>query len=981
MHKQNITPGQHIHGFEVVRIEDIPEVRCQAIEFAHVKTGARLVHLYNDDRNNLFSIAFRTPVFDDTGVPHILEHSVLCGSRKFPVKDPFQELLKGSLQTFLNALTYPDKTVYPVSSQVEKDFYNLVDVYCDAVFHPRLTEHTFAQEGWHFDVANMQEDIGIKGIVYNEMKGVFSDFSSHVSRKTMSALFPDTTYFYESGGDPAGITSLTWEGLRNFHAKFYHPSNAFVFTYGNLPSEKTLAFLDANYLREYDYVKVDSEIAPQPCWKSEREFEVEAPAPPENDGTATIAVCWLVGNSTDPVDTLMGRVLSRYLLGSQSSPLKRALIDSGLGEDLDDISGFDAEVIQGVFAAGLRKARPENKDAIVKLIFDTLRSQVNEGLDDELLEGCLRQIEFSLREIRSGGSFPYNLQLADRCYRSWLYGGDPLAHIRFENPLAYVKKQKEQGLDFFKDKLQALLIDNNHRLTAVIKASSAMAGKMEQQTQEHVGELTKDFDEERKKQYHSLTLKLLEEQKKPSDPGDIAKLPKLSKQDLPLKNPEVPLEQDTWAGAQVFLHKMFTAGIAYLDLGFDYHCIPEAYTPYLPIYAELLTRCGAAGLDYEQMAKRISLSTGGINSTLICETKALSHNDLLLMCFLHGKALDKRFDEMTSIFHDLLLQPVLDNKKQIKDILFEIRNDINASVIHGGHSFAMAHAASSLCRSRNLEEKIDGIDQLRFLNELLKTDTIDTVVHRLLELHKLIINRNTIVISITADDPSRYKQQVEELIKALPEYPLQSALPEFSPHPPAQRCGIEISAAVNYVARAWALDSVAPDDIGNSILLARNLSTGYLWDKVRVEGGAYGGMASSNSVHPVFICGSYRDPNLAKTLNAFESALAWEATGIPADAVDQSIIGTIGKLDAPKSPHGRGFGETVAYLSGRSKEFRQQVRDAILQATPATLKKKARELIDQKASSVAVLGSSVAFDAAEKEGITFKRGPLIPAAK
>jgi presequence protease len=558
--QNDLRPLQRVHGFALQRVQHIPELRSTAYLFEHEKSGARLLHLYNDDPNNLFSIAFRTPVSDNTGVPHILEHSVLCGSRKFKIKDPFQELLKGSLQTFLNALTYPDKTVYPVSSQVGADFFNLVDVYCDAVFHPLLSQNTFYQEGWHFDADSPDGAAGIKGIVYNEMKGVFSDFASHVKRKTVSLLFPDTSYFFESGGEPEHITDLTWEQFRRFHGQYYHPSNSFVFLCGNIPSETTLAFLDERYLGEFERAAQTPEIAAQKPWSMPRRAVIDAPAPEKDDGSATVALAWMFGMSSDPVVSLLGRILYRYLMGTESSPLKRALIDSGLGEDLDDICGFETEFIHNVFGVGLRKTRPEHAATIESLVFSTLKKEVERGLDERLLEGALRQTEFRLREITDAGHFPYNLLLAERCYRSWIYNGDPCAHLAFERPLSLIREERKKGCGFFADKIRELLIDNRHYLCITVRASSDMGRRLETQTQEQARSLTKHFTPDDTNAAYELTRRLVEEQKKPPSPESLASLPRLCKKNLPRTNRTVPTVETPLDGIRTFVHPLFTSG-------------------------------------------------------------------------------------------------------------------------------------------------------------------------------------------------------------------------------------------------------------------------------------------------------------------------------------------------------------------------------------------------------------------------------------
>lgn len=970
-------PGTTLNGFTVDRVQEIPELRSTARLLTHDKTGARLIHLVNDDPNNLFCCGFRTPVYNNTGVPHILEHSVLGGSRKYPFKDPFQQLLKSSLQTFLNALTYPDKTLYPVGSQVEVDFYNLVDVYCDAVFHPLLTERTFQQEGWHFDVEDPSKPVGIKGIVYNEMKGVFSDFNSHVARRSLSGLYPDTTYFHESGGEPEHIPELTYEAFREFHARFYHPSNAFIYLYGNQSTEKTLAFLDRNYLGDFERLDIDSTVKPQPLWTEPRTMRIEAPAAEDDAGTASVDVCWVFGNSADPERTLAGRVLSRYLIGTESSPLRRALIDSGLGEDLDVLCGFDGELVQSMFAAGLRKADPDNAGKIVSLILETLREQADGGINEELLEGCLRQTEFGLRELSDSGRWPYSLKLADRCYRSWIYDGDPLAHLAFEQVIGAIRTGGGSVKEYFAALIRDALVDNQHRLLAVIEASPEMAGKLERQTAEQAAALTAGFGTEDVAAYHALTLELLEEQKRQPTPEELATLPHIARQDLPVKNFDTPVECGDVDGAPLYTHALFCGGVSYLDLAFDCRHLSDDLVPYLPIYCELATRCGAAGADYEQMATRISLSTGGLSASIMADVSAGDSEGLVFKVFYHGKSLAGRFGDMVGIVGDLLREPQLDDAKLVRDVLLEMRNDHNASIVGSGHSYAALHAASRLNSIRALNERLDGIDQLRFLDRLVKQNDAGAVIDKVRAIHGHVVNSAGALVSMTADNPGAHLRDCARLLQSLPRTDIGPAVAHLHLADGQGQAGIEIAAAVNFVSKGWRLGHQSPEDRGLLGLLGQNLSRGFLWDKVRVEGGAYGAFASMGATYPVFTCASYRDPNLGRTLKAFDQALQYGARELDGASVEESIVGTIGQIDKPKSPHARGYGETCAALLGRSKEDRQRSRDAILGATVDTVRGKAREVLDSTATAVSVLGSKASLAAAADDGMQLTVEPLL----
>jgi Zn-dependent M16 (insulinase) family peptidase len=974
---QDIHLNTTLHGFHVDRIQPIPELHATAYLFTHEKTGARLLHLFNDDPENLFCIAFRTPVYDNTGVPHILEHSVLGGSKKFPVKDPFQEMLKGSLQTFLNALTYRDKTVYPVASQVEKDFFNLVDVYCDAVFNPLITEYTLYQEGWHFEVEDPSQPASIKGIVYNEMKGVFSDFSSHIARKTMAGLMPDTTYAFESGGEPEHIPELTYERFTAFHKRFYHPSNSYTVLYGNFPSAKTLEFLDTNHLESFSRIAPESSIRPQPLWNTPRTISFEAPAPREDDGSATVLLSWIFGNSADPAVTLAGTILSHYLLGAESSPLKRALVDSGLGEDLDDLCGFGVEAAQSMWNAGLRKSRPERAQAIEELILVTLRKQVEGGLDHDLLEGALRQVEFHLREI-AGGSFPYHLRLADRCYNAWLYDGDPCAHLAFEGPLTAIKDECAKGDGYFRNIIRQRLLENPHRLRAVIVASSARGKELELASDRQAARLSASFTDDDKKRFAGITAELRERQTARPSPETLATL-RLSKNDLPRKGFEVPCSISPENGIIVYNHPIFTSGIVYCDVGFDCSAVPLTLIPFIPLYLESLRRCGAAGRTYEQMATRIALATGGIGTSCLCRSIIGKNDRLLFRSFIHGKSLISRSGEMLSIIRDLLIAPDFTNTKQIRDILIEARNSLNASVVGNGHHLAMLLTGARLSRSRYVEELMNGISQLRFLEHLIRDDSIDEIARNIAHLHRLVTDKNGCVVSLTADDPAALLGEIAAFGRDLPANTAkQTLLPDIAVHD-GKAAGIEINAAVNFTSRSWLLGAFDAEEYGRLFLLARHLSTGYLWDKVRVMGGAYGGMAVMNFGHPIFACASYRDPNIVSTFRHYEQSLIQTAAGIDADALDTSIIGAIGRIDQPKSPHGKGFGETIDRLCGYTPEKQDAVRAAILDATPKKCARTAENILCIKASASAVLGNAASLDSAEKEGMAFEREPLLPA--
>ncbi|MGD9202278.1 MAG: insulinase family protein, partial [Chitinispirillia bacterium] len=837
---------------------------------------------------------------------------------------------------------------------------------------------TFSQEGWHYKLETPDAPVTIKGIVYNEMKGVFSDFRSHVSRKTISYLFPDTTYYYESGGEPEHITELTYKQFKEFHEQFYHPSNSLIIIYGNIPSEKTLDHLQENFLSHFSYRTVDSIIKTQPRWDKPRVVQFSAPSSQEDDGTSSVLVSWMFSSSTDPVDALIGRIFSHYFFGNESSPLRRALVDCKLGEDLDDMCGFDCDLSHGMFCAGLRKANPENAEKIKKLIFDTISNEINKKIDSELLEGSIRQIEFRLREITNNSHFPYNLILAERVLRSWIYDGDPLNHLCFEKTLNLIKKKKSEGTDFFIEKMQKLLLNNNHNILSIVEASSEMGKQLGKKSEMQAAQLSSNFSKEDRNQYYEFSQKLQKAQKEPVSKEALNSLPKLKLSDLPLENEKTPTNIRTVDGITVYTHPLFTAGIIYLDIGFDLSGISQDLLSYFPLYSELLTRCGAAGKNSEQMAKRIALQTGGINCSDFCSTLYGNEDDIIFRSFFHGKCLPERFSELIDIFNDLFTNPDLENHKLIHDILLEMRNEISASLIRNGHQYAAAYSAARLSKSGYIDEILDGVFQLRFLDRELKSENLDSIVLKMKLLHKIIINKTNLIISMTCGDPDKYVPILKPLLRNLPQNTISPADIEYNTTVSDVPLGIEINSSVNFIAQSWKINKNTPGHIGQFYLLSRYLSTDYLWDKVRVEGGAYGGMANVSGTHPIMSCLSYRDPNIQYTLNSFKNGFHHVTSQISRKELTQSIIGTIGNIDQPRAPHNKGFGETLALLCNRTPQIRQEIRTEILNCTSDLLKEKAHQILDTyENTAITVFGNTQAFDNFEKEGFGINREPLL----
>lgn len=976
MKKQELEIGQHIAGFIIENIIEIEEINSVAYMIRHEKCGARCIHLYNDDKNNLFSVAFKTPVFDDTGVAHILEHSVLAGSAKYPLKDPFKEMLKSSMQTFLNAITYPDRTVYPVASQVEKDYFNLVDVYCDAVFNPLLKENTFRQEGWHFNIEKAGDPLSIKGIVYNEMKGVFSDFHSNVARKMLSGLFPDTTYYYESGGDPKSIPDLTYEEFKDFHARYYHPSNSYMVLYGDIPTEKTLTYVDEHFLSNYSLEEVDSTVVAQKPWEAPREMYMKVPSSKEDDGSATVLVNWMWQGVLDGEEGLLGDIITRYLFNGESAPLKRALLDSGLGEDLDDMCGYDNDLLCAAFSAGLAKTKPEHAEKILAIVEETIAKLVKEGPDADLLEGTVRRIEFSLREIKKGGHFPFPLRLAEGIHRSWLYGGDPMTHIAFEKNLEAIKDKIKNIPRYFEDTLERLTLKNPHRLLMVAEASAELGESLGKQTEEQSKELSKQFNEGDFSLFHKQTVELMEEQKREHTEEELACIPQLDKEDVPKKNEVTPIKESSIAGSLFYSQPLFTAGITYFDISFDLSALSEEELFYFPLYTKYILRAGAAGISTLDMAKRINLVTGGISNSDFIMNSLKESADLVSYTTFHGKSLAANTEEMLLLFKDIFTEPDFSDKRLLKDLVFEGVNSLSSSITRSGHVYAMLYGSSKLVKTKAIEERMDGISQYRFLKELSHKENYDGIFKEFRTIHDKLINKQSCFVSVTSEDAEHYTDTIENFLQALPSF--TPNLKEFDfDIATVPAFAVEVNSSVNYVTQSWKLENFTAKDCGELYLMARLLSTGFLWDKVRVEGGAYGGMAIFGTSQPVFTFGSYRDPNLGLTLDNFKMALDNILTELTQADVDKAICGAVGKLDVPKSPHPQGYGEAVAQFVGNSVERRQELRDTLLDCTLEGIRKQAQFLKDTfDKSQVAVIASKAGIDDALSSGYSLTREEL-----
>jgi Zn-dependent M16 (insulinase) family peptidase len=963
------------HGFELLRDEMIPEIASRARLYRHTRTGAELLSMENADENKTFGITFRTPPPDSTGIAHIMEHSVLCGSRKYPVKEPFVELMKGSLQTFLNARTYPDKTVYPVASQNVQDFYNLIDVYLDSVLYPRLEEHTLRQEGWHYELAGEDEEqpaLAYKGVVFNEMKGAYSAPDGLLDKYSLASLFPDNIYGLDSGGDPAVIPDLTYDSFQRFHRTYYHPSNARIFFWGDDDPEKRLEILD-EWLRDFEAIEPQSEIGLQPRFTSARRVEeTYDPGEDAEQAKAFVTVNWMLTEGGDPEETFALSVLNHMLIGTPASPLRKALIDSGLGEDLAG-GGLETGLRQFTFSTGLKGVQLENVDAVERLVLDTLTGLSRHGFDPDTLAASLNTIEFHLRE-QNTGSFPRGLYNLINSLETWLYGGDPLALLAFEAPLQAVKAGSTRK-GYFEDRIRRYWLENPHRTTVILRPDPEYAARTEAAEQARLAAERARMSAADLQSVLAETEELHRRQEAPDSPAALASIPVLRREDLEPQARNIPTEIEPAGQAKVLFHDLFTNGVFYLDLGFNLHRLPEQLLGYVPIFSRALLGAGAGDQSFVQVIQRIGRSTGGIRpSTLTSPVFGAERGEAWL--FLRAKAMTGQVSELLAILQDILTGVRLDNRERIRQMALESKASMESSLTDAGHSYVNKRLRAHYTEADWAAEQMSGVDQLFFLRALV--ERIDreweTVQADLETARSLLLNQSAMLANVTIDRANwdALRPQVHQFLTTQMDYDTGPALWESGIRPGSE--GLAVPSQVNFVGRAANLYAGGYEPQGAPLVILPALRAGYLWDRVRVQGGAYGAMAGFDRFSGVLTFLSYRDPNLANTLQVYaETADFLRSLDLSDAELTKAIIAAIGDLDSYQLPDAKGYTALTRYLLGVSDAERQRLRDQVLATTAADFRRFGEALAAawQGDTVTVALGARAALEQAE--GLTIRK--------
>ena len=921
------------HGFTLIREERVLELEAAARLWRHDATGAELLSFLNADENKVFGVSFRTPPADSTGVAHILEHSVLCGSEKYPVKEPFVELLKGSLQTFLNAFTYPDKTCYPVASANLKDFRNLTDVYLDAVFFPRITEDIFRQEGWHLEPG---DDGGFvfKGVVYNEMKGAFSSPESVLARYCLHALFPDTVYALESGGDPAEIPSLTYEAFREFHSRYYHPSNGRFFFWGDDPEEERLAQLGA-VLARFTRIDPDSSVGLQRPMREPRLVTVPYAAP-EGDDKGMVVVNWLGPDVMQGEDVLAFRMLEHILLGMPASPLRRALIESGLGEDLAG-QGLETELRQLTFDAGLKGVAPDKAARVEALVLEALERLVDEGVPERMAEAAVNSVEFALRENNSG-RFPVGLAVMLRSLTAWLHEGDPLGPLRFEEPLAAVKAALAKGEPYFETRIRRWLLDNPHRVTVVLAPEVSLAARREEEEKARVEALTAPMTPEQRETLLRDVASLQRWQTEPDSPEALAAIPRIGLEDLPRENALIPTERFEQQPPLTLFHPLPTGGIVYAEAAFDLSAVPEYLLPLLPLFGRAFLEMGTARRDFVDLNMAIAGKTGGMDVDTLFLTHAVGRAPVARLV-LSGKAAPDKVEALFDLMTEVLAECNFDQPDRFLRMALEEKARQEHGLVPSGHMVVAARLRASLSVAGMLTEYTGGVSCLSYLRQLADRVERDWpgVLQDLEFLRRTIIHRAGLAVNLTATEAQRdaLERHARALADALPEQSVDGAsawVDKVADLPAAE--ALLLPAQVNYVGKGVNLFDEGYAWNGSAAVVLKYLRTGYLWEKVRVQGGAYGCMCGLDRMSGAFYMVSYRDPNVLPTLDVYDAA-ARHLSGyaIGREELEAAIVGAIGELDTYLLPDAKGSAAFTRLLSGDTLELRQQLRDDILGTT------------------------------------------------
>ncbi|MBE5865517.1 MAG: insulinase family protein [Lachnospiraceae bacterium] len=928
-------------AYEIVEKREIEDIGCMSVLMRHKKTGAKVALLANDDENKVFYIGFRTPPTDSTGVPHILEHSVLCGSKAFPVKDPFVELVKGSLNTFLNAMTYPDKTMYPVASCNDKDFRNLMHVYLDAVFYPNIYENEsiFRQEGWHYETDEKTGELTINGVVYNEMKGAYSSADDVLETAIMNSLYPHTTYGVESGGDPEVIPELSYEEFLEFHSKYYHPSNSYIYLYGDMDMAEQLTFIDENYLSDFDALEVDSEIKAESDWGDR--YRTVVKEYPLNEGedaeeNTYFAANYSVGESTDKELCMAFQILDYALCSAPGAPLKEALVKKGIGRDVYSI--WDNGIKQPYFSVIAKGTSIDRQQEFLDTIKDVLEKLVKEGFDDKALLAGLNYYEFKFREA-DFGAYPKGLMYGLQMLDSWLYCEDkPFVHLELLD--TFKSLREKVGTGWFESLIQKYILECANCCLVVLKPVEGLLEKQNEELAKSLSAKRAAMTAEEFSNVQKTYEELKDFQEAEDTPEAIATLPLLSREDLKKEAAKIVNEERTVADTPFLYHNLFTNGIGYLRLIFDLNEIPEEYFPYVGLLKSCLGLLNTENYNYGDLFNETNLVTGGMAAVNNAYSNLDNSDACKVTLELKTKVFYENIGKAVELMKEIVLTSNFKDEERLKEILAEGKSRMQAQMMSGGHSVAAGRALSYGSVSGKLSEELSGVPFYRLVARIDEhfDEEKTNLIEKLEMLAKMIFRPENLMVDFVGEESAleHLEEAVGAFKSALYTCPVEKAV--YKPIPERKNEGFMTAGQIQYVCRAGNYKKKGLPYTGALKVMKVMMGYEYLWMNVRVKGGAYGCMCNFGRTGESYFV-SYRDPNLSKTLEVYEKAAeAIEHYKSDERTMTQYIIGAISDLDTPMNPSAKGLFSLSAYMTGLTNERLQKERDEILGATPEDIR-------------------------------------------
>lgn len=946
--------------YEILDEHRVEDVQSDGFILRHKKSGARIAILSNNDDNKVFYIGFRTPPEDETGVPHIIEHTTLCGSKKFPVKDPFIELAKGSLNTFLNAMTYPDKTVYPVASCNDQDFKNLMDVYLDAVFNPNITkyEEIFKQEGWHYELTGKDDELKINGVVYNEMKGAYSSPDEVLSSQIYRSLFPDNTYSKDSGGNPEYIPKLTYEAYLDFYHKYYHPSNSYIYLYGDMDVVERLEWLDKEYLSLYDYKKVNSEINKQPAFDEIKNVEAQYSITMDDsqENKTYLSYNRVVGDTLDEMLYQAFDVLDYALVSSPGAPVKQALIDAGIGDDV--YGSYDAGILQPVFSFVAKNANASQADEFESIIENTLKEVVKTGINKEALLAGINSSEFKFREA-DFGQFPKGLLFGLNCLDSWLFD-DMKPFIHLECLGTFAKLRKAVDTDYFEKLIQEYLLDNTHGSSVTVKPKRGLGNEREEALAKELSDYKASLSDEEIKKLIEDTEHLKKYQEEPSSDEDLRKLPMLTRADM--KKNAMPFSniEDELLDVKVVRHDIESNGIDYISFLFDAGDFAQSELGYLGFFTNALGLVSTEKYSYTDLANATNIYTGGISTGTASHPDIKDRNNFVFKFEVKLKVLEKNLDKALELMEQMLLSSDFTDTKRLGELVAQIKARLQANLSSSGHLVAAMRSMSSFSRYALYQDELKGIAFYRSICHIEKelSESPKNVSDKLAAIAKKLFARNRMLISFTGNNEA-YGNAKPSLEKVIAGFDKMSAVGnQAEVHFNTAKEAFIDASQIQYVAKTGDFICEGYEYTGALRLLRIILSYDYLWINVRVKGGAYGCMNTFlRSGESYFV--SYRDPNLSDTLDVYDRIPEYIKSFSPDERdMTKYIIGTFSALDTPMNPEAKGSRSLSAYLEGITYEQIQKERNEILNAQPEDIRRLA-DLVEAvlKKDSICVIGN------------------------